>query len=180
MAYFEKIYNFNNQLLKSNKKETFSNYLTNIYNTYLYFIPLHFIKYYKQLYYSKHEFILGLNILHQYNILKKNKKQYIKYIYKFLNLLNLKENVDYIVYIKNSSNLTNKYKIIDIKLTPKAFKNCILYSNDANNYIYYLSLLDQIKYHYNMYIILHNKKYSIIKKINELIYDTNNSIYNID
>lgn len=172
MTLFDKLYNFNNYLLNDKKKYGFYEYLDKIYEQYISYIPPHFIIFYKQLFKLKHKFILDLSDINKFKILYsdkisyKNNKKKLKTVFTFFNEIQLKEHIDYYVELII---INKKDRLINIKLTPRAFKICLLYSNYNSIYINYLTILDQVKYHYSMYIILYNKKYNLLKKIDDLI-----------
>lgn len=183
MTLFDKLYNFNNSLLNDDKQILFSDYLDKIYNQYISYIPHYLIIFYKQLYESKYKFLLDLTDIEKFNIIQKNKKKYLKNLFTLFNEIQLKENIDYFVELIS---INKKEKIVNIKFTPKAFKICLLYSDYTSIYINHLTILDQVKYHYSMYTVLHNKKYNLLKKIDNLIIyakqqlNNNNSIISLD
>jgi hypothetical protein len=136
MSEFNNITEFNTYLSKNLKKLQLDEYFNLIHSHFYSNLDIIFMGHFLLLTEHENEFIVDFNTLQEYEIINTIKSSDIKLS---LNNLSLTKNEDYKL-------INNEYK-----LTPFAFKLCLIRSKKTKKYAKYYLLLEQIYKHYNDY-----------------------------
>jgi len=141
MNSYNKIAEFNKYLSNTKTNLKLNEYFKLFYSEFYNKLDISFIDYFLELYNHDNEFIVDHYKLKEYNLLY-NFNQLNEY---FIHL-NLMENIDYQIKIINGCK--------QFKLTPYAFKICLMNSNNSQKYIHYYLLLEQIYKYYHEYLMI--------------------------
>jgi hypothetical protein len=157
--YYSNIKEFHTYLSKSCKYLNFEEYLDVLIYSFYDHLDIHFLKYLLSIWQKENEFCVESNKLYKYKMVNYYD---IKNYFKELGLI---ENKDYIV--DNSIELRNITKQT-YKLTPSAFKTCLIYSgysryfNDIETFLQYYK-----DYQNKIMINLYHKNEDFYNKFNQ-------------
>lgn len=130
-------------MIKYNIEEYFTDIQSQYYNN----LNIEFMDYFLSLIPRKNEFCIGQDKLKEYNIINTSKS---KHIFRALEKFDLKENVDYIIL--TPERIGPKHISLKIfKLTPYAFKLCLIRDKKSVEYANYYLMLEEIFYYYKLY-----------------------------
>jgi len=130
-------------MIKYNIEEYFTDIQSQYYNN----LNIDFMDYFLSLIPRKNEFCIGQDKLKEYNIINTSKS---KHILRALEKFKLKENVDYIILIQEHYG-PKRINIKIFKLTPYAFKLCLIRDKKSFEYANYYLMLEEIFYYYKLY-----------------------------
>ena len=128
------------------------------------------------------DFIIHHSKLKEYNVINNNNTSRV--IIDCLNQSGLKENVDYSLVhnvVQQSKDARGTKHLKEYKLTPKAFKLCLMSAKNTNKYRLYYILLEEVFAYYTEYEKLYKDKLLFMKddkidkqsnKIDELLNET--------
>lgn len=173
---------YNTKLIKDMIYINVIDYFKEIHKEFYNYINNSFIEYFLEIYDKDDKFIVDHYKLKKYKIISSGKSTEIK---EYLNTLELKENIDFIIEYKpqnsyknnideysinstKSINSTNYIKYNKIyKLTPYAFKICLLRSKNTKIYADNYLTLEKIHKYYNKYILEYHQ--NIIENTQKLL-----------
>jgi len=133
--------------VKCNINEFFKMIQSNFYKE----LDISFMDYFLSLIAKKNEFCVDHIKLQEYKVINTNNKS--SDILRALNQFNLEENVDYLlrnVAQQSESSRGIKYAK-EYKLTPKAFKLCLIRAKNSKIYANYYLMLEEVFYYYKEY-----------------------------
>ena len=184
MSKFATIEEYNNDLIKSLIKKDLIDYFKYIHHNYYQNINISFMDYFLEICKDDDKFIINHQKLKEYKVI--NNIDTSRVIKTCLNQYNLIENIDYRVDNVIQQDIThggsNKK---EYKLTPTAFKLCLIRAKNSKIYANYYLLLEKVFKYYNDYqfgyqehlltlkddkidkLMLENKEQT--RKINELL-----------
>jgi hypothetical protein len=165
MSEFNNITEFNTYLSENLKKIELDEYFNLIHSNFYSNLDISFMGYFLLLSQHENEFIVDLTTFQEFGIINTIKSSDIKLS---LNNLTLTENEDYQL-------INNEYK-----LTPFAFKLCLIRSKKTKKYVKYYLLLEQIYKHYNDYKFMYqnvllsrkDKKIEVMKEQIKSVFTT--------
>ena len=176
MNQFNTISEFNTYLSEQNNEYSLFTYFKEIHSKFYSNLDISFMDYFLELTNHENEFIVEHIKLQEYGVLTNiNTSKDIK---KSLERLFLIENEDYQVgqvsqQLKSGTKYAKQYK-----LTPYAFKLCLIRSKNSKEYAKYYLLLEQVFKNYQEYQIMYqnniingitNENKSLHKKIDDLL-----------
>ena len=162
---------FNNKLADSLIKYDLSIYFNTIHSKFYKNVNISFMDYFLSLIDKKNEFCVDHVKLQEYKVINTIKSSTIL---QSLNGFNLEENIDYQVHNVMQQDLqhggSNKK---EYKLTPNAFKLCLIRAKNSKEYAKYYLMLEEIFYYYREYQNKYQLKLLSIKddKIDQLFKD---------
>jgi|Laugresu1bdmlbdd_1035124.scaffolds.fasta_scaffold03989_4 hypothetical protein len=166
---------YNIQLINDMIYMTITDYFKEIHKQFYNTINISFMEYFLEIYDQDDKFIIDHFKLKKYKIILSCKYNEIK---ECLNVFELKESIDFIIeykpqklykhildeYSTNSINSTNYIKYNkEYKLTPYAFKICLLRSKNTKIYADNYLTLEKIHRYYNKYLLEYNQNILDIK-----------------
>lgn len=152
---------YNEQLINNMIYINIFEYFKNIHSKFYKNINLSFIEYFLEINNKDDDFIIDNHKLKKYKIITSNKSSEIK---ECLNKFELTENIDFIILnIPNNIDTTIKYTK-EYRLTPYAFKLCLIRSKSAKIYSNYYLILEKIYKYYHTYLIKYNNKLINVKE----------------
>ena len=187
MSQFNTITDFNTYLSDKLRNVKLNEYFSLIQSQFYSNINISFMDYFLELCNNENEFIVDHIKLQEYGVLNNidNKTNNIK---KVLDRLFLIENEDYLVLqveqvrTKSTGECTGNVIKKEYKLTPYAFKLCLIRSKNSKEYAKYYLLLEQVFKNYQEYQIMYQKVLLSGKddKIDELIQENKKQSDKID
>ena len=160
MSQFNTITEFNTYLSNKLKNVKLNEYFSLIQSQFYSNINISFMDYFLELCNHENEFIVEHIKLQEYGVLNSiDTSQKIK---RSLDTLMLIENEDYLVANVGQSRLENQHggsngNKKEYKLTPYAFKLCLIRSKNSKEYAKYYLLLEQVFKNYQEYQIMYQK-----------------------
>jgi hypothetical protein len=178
MSQFNTITEFNNYLSDKLKKVKLNEYFNLIQSQFYSNVDISFMDYFLELCNHENEFIVEHIKLQEYCIINTIKSSTIKQTLE--NTALLIENEDYQVHnvMQQSETSRGKKYAKEYKLTPYAFKLCLIRSKNSKEYAKYYLLLEQVFKNYQEYQIMYqnniingitDENKSLHKKIDELL-----------
>lgn len=171
MSQFNTITEFNTYLSNKLKNIKLNEYFSLIQSQFYSNLDISFMDYFLELSNNENEFIVDHIKLQEYKVINNLKSSTIL---QTLNNIELIENEDYWVHnvmqpLKGKRGATSGSK--EYKLTPYAFKLCLIRSKNSKEYAKYYLLLEQVFKNYQEYQIMYQKVLLSDKdgKIDELI-----------
>jgi len=160
MSQFNTITDFNTYLSNKLKKIKLNEYFSLIQSQFYSNVNISFMDYFLELCNNENEFIVEHIKLQEYGVI--NNINTSKDIKTRLNSLMLIENEDYQVGNVSQSRLENQHggsngNKKEYKLTPYAFKLCLIRSKNSKEYAKYYLLLEQVFKNYQEYQIMYQK-----------------------
>ena len=164
----DNINDYNNNLINNHIDIELINYFKEIHSKFYNKVDISFMDYFLEICNKENEFCIDHIKLQEYNVI--NNINTSKDIKVCLNQFNLEENIDYLVGNIPQSRLENKHggsngNKKEYKLTPYAFKICLIRAKNSKVYVNYYLLLEIIFKNYNEYRIQYQK--NIIKNISK-------------
>lgn len=160
MSQFATIQEFNNYLSNGVRFIQFNEYFSLIQSEFCPKLDISFRNYFLELIPKKDEFIVDHTKLQEYGVLTNiNSSKDIK---KSLKKLFLIENEDYkVIKTQVVLNKLCNHTIIkkEYKLTPSAFKLCLMRAKNTTKYADYFILHGDVYINYQQYQIMYNKKF---------------------
>ena len=155
MSQFNTITKYNTYLSDKLKKVTLNEYFKEIHSKFYSNINISFMDYFLELCNNENEFIVEHIKLQEYKVI--NNIDTSKDIKKGLDRLFLIENEDYQVYTYNVPNRMKNCNVIkkEYKLTPYAFKLCLIRAKNTKKYAKYFIFAEQVFKHYQEYQIMY-------------------------
>jgi hypothetical protein len=160
MSQFDTINDFNTYLSEKLRNVKLNEYFNLIHSQFYCNIDISFMDYFLELTNNENEFIVNHIKLQEYGVLTNiDSSAFIK---KSLERLFLIENEDYQVCQVAQSRLENQHggsngNKKEYKLTPYAFKLCLIRSKNSKEYAKYYLLLEQVFKNYQEYQIMYQK-----------------------
>jgi len=157
MSQFNTITEFNNYLSDKLKNVKLNEYFSLIHSQFYSNIDISFMDYFLELCNHENEFIVEHIKLQEYGIINTIKSSTIKQTLE--NTALLIENEDYQVHnvmLQSETSRGKKYAK-EYKLTPYAFKLCLIRSKNSKEYAKYYLLLEQVFKNYQEYQIMYQK-----------------------
>lgn len=171
MSQFNTINDFNTYLSEKLRNIKLNEYFNLIQSQFYSDLDISFMDYFLELCNNENEFIVDHIKLQEYGVL--NNINTSKDVNRRLEALMLIENEDYLVgNVAQQSETSRGIKYAkEYKLTPYAFKLCLIRSKNSKKYAKYYLLLEQVFKHYQEYQIMYQKVLLSGKndKIDELI-----------
>jgi uncharacterized coiled-coil protein SlyX len=182
MSQFNTITEFNNYLSDKLKKVKLNEYFNLIQSQFYSNVNISFMDYFLELCNHENEFIVEHIKLQEYGIINTIKSSTIKQTLE--NTALLIENEDYQVHnvmLQSETSRGKKYAK-EYKLTPYAFKLCLIRSKNSKEYAKYYLLLEQVFKNYQEYQIMYQNVLLSGKndKIDELIRENKKQTEKID
>ena len=191
MSQFNNITEFNTNLSNKLIKYDLSIYFNTIHSKFYKNVDISFMDYFLSLIHKKNEFCVDHNKLQEYGVL--NNIDTSRVIKDCLAKFNLIENEDYLVenvllQLPSGTKYSKEYK-----LTPYAFKLCLIRAKNSKKYANYYLMLEEIFYYYREYqnqfqqVIINNiskENKTLNEKIEELLHyaketkEQNEELYN--
>jgi uncharacterized coiled-coil DUF342 family protein len=183
MSQFQTITEFNTYLSDKLRNIKLNEYFNLIHSQFYSNIDISFMDYFLELTNNENEFIVKHIKLQEYKVI--NNLITSANIKKNLERLMLIENEDYQVFQVEQQDLKNKHggnNAKEYKLTPYAFKLCLIRSKNSKQYAKYYLLLEQVFKNYQEYQIMYQKVLLSGKddKIDEMKETINNQNKKID
>jgi hypothetical protein len=161
MSQFSTITEFNTYLSDKLRNVKLNEYFTLIQSQFYSKLDISFMDYFLELCNNENEFIVDHIKLQEYGVI--NNINTSKDIKTRLNSLFLIENVDYLVgnvsqvRTKSTGECTGNVIKKEYKLTPYAFKLCLIRAKNSKKYANYYLLLEQVFKNYQEYQIMYQK-----------------------
>lgn len=155
MSQFNTITDFNTYLSDKLRNVKLNEYFSLIQSQFYSNLDISFMDYFLDLCNNENEFIVDHIKLQEYGVLNNNNTS--ANIKKVLERLMLIENEDYLVFqVEQQLPSGTKYSK-EYKLTPYAFKLCLIRSKNSKEYAKYYLLLEQVFKNYQEYQIMYQK-----------------------
>ena len=159
MSQFNTITEFNIYLSNKLRNIKLNDYFKEIQNIFYSELDISFMDYFLELINNKNKFIVDHVKLQEFGVLTNIETSIIK---RRLESLDMIENEDYLLYNVVQSRLTNQHggsngNKKEYKLSPKAFKLCLMRSKNSKKYAEYYLLLEECFYYYQEYQIMYHK-----------------------
>lgn len=154
---FNTINDFNTFLINNKRNINLKDYIKEIHSKFYPELDISFQDYLSELKEHKNEFIVDYNKLYKYGVINTTKN-----IKKSLKKLFLIENEDYkVIKTQVVLNKLCNHTIIkkEYKLTPSAFKLCLMRAKNTTKYADYFILHGDVYINYQQYQIMYNKKF---------------------
>jgi hypothetical protein len=156
MSQFGTINNFNAYLTQKLRNVKLNEYFNLIHSQFYCNIDISFMDYFLELTNNENEFIVDHIKLQEYKVINTIKTSDINRVLKQFYLI---ENEDYLVRnVAQQSETSRGIKYAkEYKLTPYAFKLCLIRSKNSKEYAKYYLLLEQVFKNYQEYQIMYQK-----------------------
>jgi len=185
MNNFTTIEEYNNNLIKNLNRIELIEYFKYVHHNFYKNINVTFMDYFLEICKNDDDFIIEHKKLQEYKVI--NNIDTSNKIERCLKQYNLTENVDYLVsnvgQVRETTDGQNRGEIIkkEYKLTPTAFKLCLIRAKNSKIYANYYLLLEKVFKYYNDYQIgyqeyLLSHKDEKIDRLNEKIDEQNKKI----
>lgn len=158
------IIEYNNTLINNVINIDLIDYFKEIHNKYYKDINVSFMSYFLEICNNCDEFIIDSNKLKKYKIITTGRSNDIK---ECLHRMELIENMDFIVRnVPQQEDISRGIRYVkEYKLTPYAFKLCLIRSKNTKIYANYYLLLEKVFKYYNDYKNEYNKQLIHLKDI---------------
>jgi hypothetical protein len=145
----DNIQEFNTNLAEKLIKYDLNVYFNTVHSKYYKNVDISFMDYFLSLISKKGEFCVDHIKLQEYNVL--NNIETSSKILRSLEQFNLEENVDYLLSNVGQQLLSGTKYSKEYKLTPNAFKLCLIRAKNSKVYAKYYLMLEEIFYYYREY-----------------------------
>ena len=154
---------YNDNLINNHIDIELINYFKDVHSKFYNKVDISFMGYFLEICNKENEFCINHIKLQEYGVI--NNIENTNNILKTLNNNNLEENVDYLLRNVSQQLLSGTKYSKEYKLTPYAFKLCLIRAKNSKIYVNYYLLLEIIFKNYNEYRIQYQK--NIIKNISK-------------
>ena len=171
------IRDYNIHISNNKYKYNIEEYFRLIHSYFYSHVDISIMNQYMQFSINEKDFNINIETLERFNLLKNLQESSIK---SFFTEYNLKINLDYRIFTSTIiGKLNNEIQLKEYKLTPQAFKYCLLFSQQKV-YIQYFLIVESIYYNYSEYelLFLANRKNDTIDYMENKFKEFNTEINN--